>query len=61
MRAVSTPRLHCRIFVIVRLPDEFDMIIQPPRFVGVTVFDDLPWYGDVEKALTVSSPPALYS
>ena len=34
---------------------------QSPRFVGGTVFDDLPWYGDVEKALTVSSPSALYS
>ena len=46
---------------MMRLPDEFDMMIQPPRFVGGTVFDDLPWYGDVEKALTVSSPSALYS
>ena len=61
MCAVSTPRQSCRVVVMMRLPDEFDMMIQPPRLVGVTVFDDLPGYGGVEKALKVSSPSALYS
>ena len=61
MRAVSTPRQYCRVVVMMRLPDEFDIMIQPTRFVGGTVLDDLPGYGDVEEALTVSSPSALYS
>ena len=44
-----------------RLPDEFDMMIQSPKFVGGTVMDDLPEYGGVEKTLKVSSPSAMYS
>ena len=59
MCAVSTPRLHCRVVVMMRLPDEFDMMIQSPKFVGGTVIDDLPEYGGVEKTLKVSSPSAL--
>ena len=51
MRAVSTPRLHCRIVVMMRY--EFDMMIQLPEFVGNTVLDDLPEHGGVEKALKV--------
>ena len=61
MRADSTPRQHCRVVVMMRLPDEFDMMIQSPEFVGGTVLDDLPWYGGVEKALKVLSPSALCS
>ena len=32
MRAVSTPRQHCRVVVMMRLLDEFDMMVQSPEF-----------------------------
>ena len=59
MCAVSTPRQYFRVVVMMRLPDEFNMMIQLPEFVGSTVLDDLPEHGGVEKALKVSSPSAL--
>ena len=40
---------------------EFDMNETVIGFVNGTVLDDLPWYGGVEKALTVLSPSALCS
>ena len=59
MCAVSTARQYCRVVVMMRLPDEFDMMIQLSEFVGSTVLNDLPEHVDEEKALKVFSPSAL--
>ena len=44
---------------MMRLLDEFDMMIELPEFDGSAVLDDLPEHGGVEKALKVFSPSAL--
>ena len=46
---VSSPRQHCLVVVMMRLRDEFDMMIQSSEFVGGTVLVDLPGYGGVKS------------